>query len=103
MLNGQKPWAKNLFENFLLILSVLAITLTRIVGKIINGQFGMSNFIALLFAVVGLVLLIVSKLDNLKKGNCFSFGSREMSVRNRAISRLAYGAMIIGLLLSFLL
>lgn len=103
MLNGQKPWVKNIFENFLIILSVLGLTLARIVGKILNGQFGINNLIALSFAIIGLILLVVSKMDNLKQGNYFSFGSTSMSAENRTIYKVAYVCMIVGLLLTFIL
>ena len=103
MLNENKPWVKYLFENFLITLTISALILTRIAGKMINGRFELSNLIVLAFAIVGLILLIVSKIASFKNGNYFSFGSVEMSSKDKIIYKISYVLMIVGLMLTFLL
>lgn len=50
MLNGNKPWQKIVFENFLMILSLMAIILARVAGKIMNPNFGIHNLLTLVIA-----------------------------------------------------
>jgi ABC-type polysaccharide transport system permease subunit len=66
MLNGYKPWQKIIFENFLMILSLMVIVLIRIIGKFMKPDFGVYNLLALVLATIGFLLLSFSKREQLK-------------------------------------
>lgn len=74
MLNGYRPWQKALFENFLMILTLLAIVLTRIAGKIMKPDFGIHNLLTFAMATIGFLFLAYSKREQLKRREFFSFG-----------------------------
>lgn len=101
MLGGQKPWVKILAENFLLNLTLLAILLTRIAGKIINKDFSIWNLAAFSVSIIGFVLLVISKKDQINRKEFFKFGSNGMSENDKKIYKISYFLMIIGLLITF--
>lgn len=61
MLNGNKPWQKIVFENFLMILSLMAIILARVAGRIMNPNFGIHNLLTLVLAIIGFVFSSIFK------------------------------------------
>jgi|GEM_PF-1438431 len=103
MLNGYKPWQKALFENFLMILSILAIVLVRIAGKIMNPDFSIYNLLTLAIATVGFLLLLYSKRGQLKRKDFFRFGVSSQKDRDQTFYRLGYFFLLIGLLLTFII
>ena len=103
MLNGNKPWQKILFENFLMILSLMAIVLTRIAGKLMNPNFGIYNLLTLAIATIGFLFLTYSKREQLKKKEFLSFGVSSQDPKDHVFYRLGYFLLIVGLILAFII
>ncbi len=101
MLGGQKPWIKILAENFLLYMTLLAILLTRIAGKIIYNTYSIWNLLALLISFIGLIFLILSKKEKIKRKEFFTFGSSNMNEKEKKLYQISYILMIVGILLTF--
>lgn len=101
MLGGQKPWVKILAENLLFNLTLLAILLTRIAGKMINKDFSIWSLAAFSVSIIGFILLVISKKDQIKKKEYFKFSSIGMNEHDKKIYKISYFLMIIGLLITF--
>lgn len=74
MLGGSKPWVKALYDNFLMVITILVILLIRIYEKTLNLQFGIYNFLAFLISSIGFCCLCYSKREQLKRKEFFKFG-----------------------------
>lgn len=103
MLNGNKPWQKILFENFLMIFSLMAIVLTRVITKIIYPNFGLLNVFSLIVAFAGFLLLLYSKREQLQIKEFFKFGVSSQNPKDVACYLLGYFLLIFGLILTFVI
>ena len=103
MLNGNKPWQKALFENFLMIFSLLAIVIVRIASKFINPDFSIYNLLSLAFAIAGFLLIFYSKREQLKRREFFKFGVNSQNPKNYKYYRLGYIFLVMGLILTFVI
>ncbi len=98
-----KNLKKMFFENIFMFLSLFAIVIARVAGKIQYPHFGLLNIMTLIIAFLGFVFLLYSKREQLTKKDFFRCGVSTSHSKDLLIYKTGYCLMATGLLLTFLI
>lgn len=104
MLSNNKPWIKYIFQEPILLLSLLGMFFALLSKGIFEyGELLKEVHLGyLLLAILGFAFLVISKISLLKKGIRFSLGPGKMTLLNKVFYFFGWLLMFVGLLNIFL-